>query len=65
MLSLAFTDALDTAFAHAQQVLDPSAHERLEKGFKLVATEQVSPVSSCQGTWHVQGSDPEPYLAFR
>jgi hypothetical protein len=65
MLTLAFTDALDIAFAHAKQILDPSVHERLEKGFKLVATEQVRAIPCQDGNWFVQGSEVEPYLVVR
>jgi hypothetical protein len=65
MLSLAFTDALDIALAHAKEVLDSSAHDRLEKGFKLVATEQVRAIPFQDGNWFVQGSEVEPYLVVR
>jgi len=65
MLSEAFTDALDTALAQAREKLDPTAHERFEKGCKLVATEQVSPIPFQAGNWHVQGSADVPYLVVR
>jgi uncharacterized Zn finger protein len=65
MLSVEFTNALDVAFAHAKQVLDPTAHARLEKGFKLVATEQVRAIPFQDGNWFVQGSEVDPYLVVR
>ena len=52
MLTEAFTDALDTALALAREKLDPTAHERLEKAYKLVSHAQVSPIPFQAGTWH-------------
>jgi hypothetical protein len=65
MLTEAFTDALDRAYAQARTVLDPSAHERLEKALKLVVTEQVRAIPFQDGHWFVQGSEAEPYLVVR
>jgi len=65
MLTEAFTDALDTALALAREKLDPTAHERLEKAYKLVSTEQVTSIPFQAGNWHVQGSADVPYLVVR